>query len=78
MELLTQEGVTLFHLMFWTIIAMMLVLIFALKRIILIQTHMANIDRNIEVMVEKILEEEEEILTKEKLILKNKSNKKKK
>lgn len=52
----------LFFVMFWTIIAMMLVLIYSLKQIIVTQRYMQNIDRNIEKMVEKTLMEEDRIL----------------
>ena len=52
----------LFFVMFWTIIAMMLVLIYSLKQIIVTQRYMQNIDRNIERMVEKTLMEEDRIL----------------
>ena len=52
----------LFFVMFWTIIAMMLVLIYSLKQIIITQKYMQNIDRNIEKMVKQTLAEEERIL----------------
>ena len=52
----------LFFVMFWTIIAMMLVLIYSLKQIIITQKYMQNIDRNIEKMVRQTLAEEERIL----------------
>ena len=52
----------LFFVMFWTIIAMMLVLIYSLKQIIVTQRYMQNIDKNIEKMVEKTLLEEDRIL----------------
>ncbi|MFP4401677.1 MAG: hypothetical protein ACLFPL_00450 [Candidatus Nanoarchaeia archaeon] len=52
----------LFFVMFWTIIAMMLVLIYSLKQIIVTQKYMQNIDRNIEKMVQKTLAEEDRIL----------------
>ena len=52
----------LFFVMFWTIIAMMLVLIYSLKQIIVTQRYMQNIDRNIEKMVEKTLMGEDRIL----------------
>lgn len=52
----------LFFVMFWTIIAMMLVLIYSLKQIIITQKYMQNIDRNIEKMVKQTLVEEERIL----------------
>ena len=52
----------LFFVMFWTIIAMMLVLIYSLKQIIVTQRYMQNIDKNIEKMVEKTLMEEDRIL----------------
>lgn len=52
----------LFFVMFWTIIAMMLVLIYSLKQIIITQKYMQNIDRNIEKMVRQTLADEERIL----------------
>lgn len=52
----------LFFVMFWTIIAMMLVLIYSLKQIIITQKYMQNIDRNIEKMVKQTLAEEDRIL----------------
>ena len=52
----------LFFVMFWTIIAMMLVLIYSLKQIIITQRYMQNIDKNIEKMVTQTLAEEDRIL----------------
>lgn len=52
----------LFYVMFWTILAMMLVLIYSLKQVIMTQRHIQNIDRNIERLVEKTLFDEERIL----------------
>ena len=71
----------LFFVMFWTIIAMMLVLIYSLKQIIVTQRYMQNIDRNIEKMVEKTLMEEERILhdledIEDEMHIKNPSKKK--
>ena len=52
----------LFFVMFWTIIAMMLVLIYSLKQIIITQKYIQNIDKNIERMVTQTLKDEERIL----------------
>ena len=52
----------LFFLMFWTIIAMMLVLLFALKQVIVTQKHIENMDRNLEKIARKTILEEERIL----------------
>ena len=52
----------LFYVMFWTILAMMMVLIYALKQVITTQRYIQNIDRNIEKMVERTLIDEERIL----------------
>ena len=52
----------LFYVMFWTILAMMLVLIYSLKQVIVTQRFIENIDRNIEKMVSKTLIGEERII----------------
>lgn len=52
----------LFYVMFWTILAMMLVLIYALKQVITTQRHIENIDKNIQKMVEKTIKDEERII----------------
>lgn len=52
----------LFYVMFWTILAMMLVLIYSLKQVIVTQRYIENIDKNIERLVKKTLMEEERIL----------------
>lgn len=52
----------LFYVMFWTIIAMMLVLLFALKQVILTQRYIENIDANISKMVKRTLLDEERII----------------
>ena len=52
----------LFYVMFWTILAMMLVLIYALKQVITTQRFIENIDMNIEKLVKRTLMEEERIL----------------
>ena len=52
----------LFYVMFWTIIAMMLVLLFALKQMIMTQRYIENINENIEKMVKRTLLDEERIL----------------
>jgi len=54
--------VELVHVMFWTILAMMLVLLYALKQVLTTQRYIENIDTNIEKLVKKTLKEEEEIL----------------
>lgn len=56
------EANFLFYVMFWTIIAMMLVLLFSLKQVIVVQRHIENMDNNIEKMVKKTLLDEERIL----------------
>jgi len=57
-----SEANFLFYVMFWTILAMMLVLIYSLKQVIRTQKHIENIDSNISRMVKKTLLEEERIL----------------
>ncbi|MCB9370527.1 hypothetical protein H6501_02945 [Candidatus Woesearchaeota archaeon] len=52
----------LFYVMFWTILAMMLVLIYALKQVIMTQRYIQNIDSNIEKLVKKVLLDEERLL----------------
>lgn len=52
----------LFYVMFWTILAMMLVLIYALKQVIVTQRYIKNIDVNIERLVKRTLMDEERIL----------------
>jgi len=56
------EVTLLFYVMFWTIIAMMLVLIFSLKQVIVTQRIIKNIDSNIEKLARKTLLDEERIL----------------
>ncbi len=56
------EEMFLFYVMFWTIVAMMLVLIYALKQVIVTQKYIENIDKNIEKMVKRTLMDEERIL----------------
>jgi hypothetical protein len=56
------EELFLFYVMFWTIVAMMLVLIYALKQVIVTQKYIENIDKNIEKMVKRTLMDEERIL----------------
>jgi len=65
-----QEGF-LFYVMFWTILAMMMVLIYSLKQVIVTQRYIRNLDSNIEKLVKKTLAEEDEILKAEKAILKS-------
>jgi hypothetical protein len=48
--------------MFWTILAMMLVLIYSLKQVISTQRYIKSIDTNIEKLVKKTLMDEERIL----------------
>ena len=57
----SEEGF-LFYVMFWTILAMMMVLIYALKQVISTQRYIKNIDKNIEKMVKRTLLDEERIL----------------
>ena len=52
----------LFYVMFWTILAMMLVLIYSLKQVIMTQRFIENIDKNIEKMIKRTLLDEERIL----------------
>lgn len=52
----------LFYVMFWTILAMMLVLIYSLKQVIKTQQYIQNIDGNIEKLVRRTLMDEERIL----------------
>jgi len=52
----------LFYVMFWTILAMMLVLIYSLKQVVMTQRYIRNIDVNIEKLVKKTLVDEERIL----------------
>lgn len=56
------EANFLFYVMFWTILAMMLVLIYSLKQVITTQRYIENIDHNIEKMVKRTLLDEERIL----------------
>jgi len=49
--------------MFWTILAMMLVLIYSLKQVIMTQKYIKNIDVNIEKLVRKVLIDEERIIS---------------
>ncbi len=57
-----METITLTHVMFWAILAVMLVLLYALKQIIVTQRYMKNIDLNIEKLVKRTLMDEERIL----------------
>lgn len=52
----------LFFVMFWTILAMMLVMIYSLKLVMKTQMHIESIDVNIAKMVKKTLNDEEKIL----------------
>jgi uncharacterized membrane protein len=52
----------LFFVMFWTILAMMLVMIYSLKLVMRTQRHIESIDVNIAKMVGKVLKEEDQIL----------------
>lgn len=52
----------LFYVMFWTILAMMLVLIYSLKQVIKTQQYIQNIDGNIEKLVRRTLLDEERII----------------
>ena len=61
----------LFYVMFWTILAMMLVLIYSLKQVIVTQRHIQNMDRNIEKLVLKVLHDEEKIFKDEERIIKD-------
>ena len=59
----------LFYIMFWTILAMMLVLLYSLKQVIMTQSYIKNIDLNIEKLVVEVLRDEERILKDEDKIL---------
>ena len=52
----------LFYVMFWTILAMMLVILYMLKQVNQTQKHLQSIDQNIEKMVRRTLLDEERIL----------------
>ena len=52
----------LFYVMFWTILAMMMVLIYSLKQVIRTQQYIQNIDVNIEKLVKRTLLDEERII----------------
>lgn len=56
------EASFLFYVMFWTILAMMLVMIYSLKQVIMTQRYIENIDKNIERMVKRTLLDEERII----------------
>ena len=60
--MVTGETNFLFYVMFWTILAMMLVLIYSLKQVIVTQKHIQNMDRNIEKLALKILHDEERLI----------------
>ena len=52
----------LVRVMFWTILAIMLVILYMLKQVNQTQRHLQSIDKNIEKMVKKTLSDEERIL----------------
>ncbi len=52
----------LVRVMFWTILAIMLVILYMLKQVNQTQMHLQNIDKNIEKMVRQTLIDEERIL----------------
>lgn len=60
--MVTGDESFLIYVMFWTILAMMLVLIYSLKQVITTQRFIENIDINIEKLVKKTLMDEERIL----------------
>ena len=62
MAVIGGEVEFLFYVMFWTILAMMLVLIYSLKQVITTQRYIENIDKNIAKVVNKILIDEERII----------------
>ena len=68
----------LLYVMFWTILAMMLVLLFALKQVIKTQQFIKNIDLNIQRLVVEVLKDEERILDDIEKPIKVKSKLKKK
>lgn len=53
----------LVRVMFWTILAIMLVILYMLKQVNLTQRHLESIDKNIEKMVRRTLLDEERILS---------------
>lgn len=53
----------LFFVMFWTILAMMMVMIYSLKLVMRTQRHIENIDVNIASMVKRTLKDEEIIMS---------------
>lgn len=57
-----QEIEFLFYLMFWTILAMMLVLLYSLKEVKHTQSVMRSIDINLEKLVIEVLKDEQEII----------------
>lgn len=57
-----NQMIFLLYVMFWTILAMMLVLIYSLKKVISTQRYIENIDKNIEKLVKASLKEENKIL----------------
>ena len=52
----------LVQVMFWTILAIMLVILYMLKQVNQTQRHLQSIDKNIEKMVKRTLLDEERIL----------------
>ena len=60
--LATGEISFMFYVIFWTILAMMLVIIYSLKQVIVTQRYIENMDRNIEKMARQTLLDEERIL----------------
>ena len=52
----------LVRVMFWTILAIMLVILYMLKQVNQTQRHLQSIDQNIEKMVKRTLMDEERIL----------------
>ena len=75
---MSADGSFLLYVMFWTILAMMLVLIYSLKQVIMTQKYIRSIDSNIEKLVRKIAADEQRILDDLESPSKLRSNKAKK
>jgi hypothetical protein len=62
--------------MFWTILSMMLVLLYSLKQVISTQNYIKNIDINMEKLVIEVLRDEERLIGDIEGVKKNKVKKK--
>ena len=70
------ESSFLFYVMFWTILSMMLVLLYSLKQVISTQNYIKNIDINMEKLVIEVLRDEERLIGDIEGVKKNKVKKK--